>query len=401
MIEKVNANSACFHRLYTTKIGQKSRIGHVFKHNVYNAIFDMKKCPFAPEVNESSKKKGHVFKNSERLYNDGQRWVNNRESRKKEENDHFFKPKTTEYYFRDLWEKPGKGERLGLDLSSRKTKYYDEEKFSPYRFKKAYLRGDFDEFYDLGDEGFRPQEKLNIVLHELPEMENGGPIDDDDTVLNRSFRAGGSPGKKVPRSALKSTRDFLTGFEDEGVTDEQVKEQLKELNNLKKKKGGKSSSRKSSRKKSKISSRKKSKKNSKAGSRLKTPVRRSTKQSKKISKSVTPKNEKKVKGKKKKKRKGKKKKKGKLDRGISFTAEIKEVYKKKEPKLLYVNKEKVNYVNNIPKSGDERFFLNIVNGYAVEKEGGLNEVEGEAKKRRRRKRRKKKEEKFNFLNVFK
>lgn len=166
MIEKVNSNTRCFDRLYSTKIKEKTKIGHTFKHNVYEAIFDLEKCPFKPKVNQPSKKPKNVFKSSERLYNDGQKWIKNREKRKKVEVSKMFKPKIITYKNKGHHVKPSKGERLGIDLGSRKTKYYDEEIFSPYRFKRGYVRGDFDEFFDCGNDGFKPGNK---DIHQLCE----------------------------------------------------------------------------------------------------------------------------------------------------------------------------------------------------------------------------------------
>lgn len=367
MIEKVNADTACFKRLYKQKIGQKSKLGHVFKHNVYNAIYDLQKCPFTPEINEPSKKRNNVFGNAERLYSDGQKWIDNRKKRKKEEESEMFTPKTTQYHFRDLWERPKKNQRLGIDVTSRKTKYYDEEKFSPYRFKKAYIKGEFDDFFDNGEDGFQAIEKKNIVLHELPREEI------NISVLNKK------ESKEKKLSEMETTLKM-----DKGVSDAMLETQLKELEDLKNRRGKTTSRGKSkanSRNKSRVSSRNKSRisPSSKSGLTSTSRTPRGEKKSKKIG------NKKKKSGKT-TKRKGKKESGKSTNRGleVSFDRGSVEFYKK-EPELLYVSKEKKNHVNCLNRNGNEVYFIDIVKYYAEEKKGiEVNKSKSPKKKKKKK-----------------
>lgn len=137
MIDKVNVSSGWHDRLFNAGLKTKSKIGHHFKKNVHDAIYDMKDCTFQPQI-RAKKRKGrlNVFKNSDRLYKEAekrQKWE--RGIQKKYKKTHF-KPRVNEYDPQEFYEAQHKPDKLGLTNDSRYTKYYYESDFSPMRYHR-------------------------------------------------------------------------------------------------------------------------------------------------------------------------------------------------------------------------------------------------------------------------
>ena len=104
MIEKIDGSTGWYNRMSKSCLKTKSRIGHVFKNNVYEAIHDMKDCTFQPTTNNKKPPQNKdVFKISERLFKQADQMIQKQNQIRQEYKLTHFTPNITQYNPQDFY----------------------------------------------------------------------------------------------------------------------------------------------------------------------------------------------------------------------------------------------------------------------------------------------------------